>query len=97
MSKKIWVQVKFLGPKIFWVKNNFGSKTILCQKNFRVKNNFQFKKKFQFKKLKKKNWGSIKFWGQKKFSVKETYRVNPGWIFDPPPGNSRVKIMLGCC
>ena len=61
----------------------------------------------------KKISGPKKFWGKKilskiffliyfnpKFVLckEKTGRVNPRWrIYDPPPENSRVKIVLDCC
>ena len=79
--KTIFWSQKFSGQKDFWLKKILGSKNI---------------------------WGQ-KIWGQKKFRSKrigsEIFfvkrnpgRVNPrGRIYDPPPENSRVKIVLGCC
>ena len=56
--------------------------------------------------LVQKSFGSKKIFALKKFWVKKSFgqknlcpigRVNPrGWIYGPPPENSRVKIVLGC-
>ena len=52
--------------------------------------------------LGQKNFGSKKFWSKKDldpkiFLSKKRGRVNPRWrIYDPPPENSRVKIVMDC-
>ena len=85
-SKKISVR-KFFGSKNIWVKKNWGKKSF-GSKNFWVE-------KF----LGHKNFWDKKMLDPKFFSFeKKTGRVNPRWrIYDPPPENSRVKIVLDCC
>ena len=76
---------KIFGSKKIWVKNFLGHK-ILGQKIFWVKK-FRDEKNFGQKDL-----------NPKLFLSKKTGRVNPRWrIYDPPPENSRVKIVLDCC
>ena len=93
VSKKNWIK-RFFGLINVWVKKilnqkKVGVKNFLGHKNFGSKNilgkNFWFKKNLV-----------KKIWIQTLFCLKG--RVNPRWrIYDPPPGNSRVKIVLDCC
>ena len=82
-----------MGQKNLWLKKFLGHKNFQGQKKFVVKNflghkNFGGQKKFRSKRI-----------GPEFFFVKRNPgRVNPrGRIYEPPPENSRVKIVLGCC
>ena len=69
---------------IFLGQKNLGQINFLGRKNFWVKN-------FWLKKI----WHKKIFGSEKKISKKKG-RVNPrGRIYDSPPENSRVKILLG--
>ena len=81
MAKKTLLK-KFFGQKNF-VKKIFG------QKNFQRKKNWSNKII-----LVKRKFGPKCF----RFLSKKLGRVNPGvGIYDPPPENSRVKIVWNCC
>ena len=72
---------KFLGQKDFLLKKILGSKNIWGKKIWG-----------------KKNFGQKEL-GQKFFLSKETQvgLTQGGGYMTPPPENSRVKIVLGCC
>ena len=80
-----------MGKKTFGLKKCFDKKKIwskkfLAQKNFGVK---KYCLKFFF---------LIYFKPKFVLCKEKTGRVNPRWrIYDPPPENSRVKIVLDCC
>ena len=111
-STKISGKIFFWGQKNILVKKLFRSKNILGQKNFFGHTFFSQKilvKKFlgQNNFLIKKIWVK-KILGKEIFLIKtiwvwfflskKTGRVNPrGRIYNPPPENNRVKIVLGCC
>ena len=93
------MEQKKIGSKKFWVKKNLRLKKILGHKNFRGRKKFAVKKIF----------GSQKFSGSKKFRSKrigsefflsketQVGLTQGGGCMTPPPENSRVKIVLGCC
>ena len=93
------MEQKKIGSKKFWVKKNLRLKKILGHKNFRGRKKFAVKK----------NFGSQKFSGSKKFRSKrigsefflsketQVGLTQGGGCMTPPPENSRVKIVLGCC
>ena len=88
MSKKFFGQKKFSEKKNL-VKQNSWSKKILVKKVFAHKK-ILFKKIFWLR----KSFGPKCF----RFLSKKLGRVNPGaGIYDPPPENSRVKIVWNCC
>ena len=88
MSKKIFGQKKFSEKKKFGEKK-FGLKKILAKKVF-VHKKILFKKIFWLR----KNFDPKCF----RFLSKNLGRVYPGaGIYDPPPENSRVKIVWNCC
>ena len=78
--------------KIFWVKHFFWQRKIFQSKIFWVKKFFWGTKKFLGRKFifVKNYFGVKKFFGSKKICIRNYY-------ISPPPKNSRVKIVLGCC
>ena len=112
-QKKFFESKKFLVQKIiygtnFWVKKflskkNFGLKNDLLKKTFGQKNflvkKISWSKNFWGKKnIVSKNFGLIDLNPKFVLSKEKTGRVNPRWrMYDPPPENSRVKIVLDCC